>query len=154
PPSAPTTGETILDGFPAPPADLAAREDRWYRTVRWWSVVAWNEAVARSRASRPPAARPRTYPSLAAAPASPSPAVSYSGLSCGPAVDGLLRRYFGDVYAWAERIVHRESNCQPGAYNGREGCGNGSHASGLFQLCFPMHSRLLAAAGCGSVFDA
>lgn len=109
-------------------------------------------ADAKNRA----AAAPRiTYSAPPSVPVVSGGAVS--SLSCGPYIDGLLAQYFGNDYAWAERIVHRESSCQPGARNGK-GCDSSgqtdSHAIGLFQMCYPQHLASFVAAGCANPYDA
>jgi hypothetical protein len=145
--------------IPPPDPKWTENEARWYASVVFSARVAWDAAVARSRARgdvssvRSPSmpARPQTT----ATPATTQPsAASYSG-GCGSGyVHDLIVAAFPEVAAWALFVANRESHCEAGAYNGREGCGGGGHASGIFQLCWPMHSRLLAQAGCSSVFDA
>src|SRR5207302_1107746 len=87
----------------------------------------------------------------------PAIAGSSSGSGCGGVVGDLLARYFGDVLAWATRIVKRESHCTPGAVN-HGGCDasgrTNSHAMGLAQICMPLHQAVFAAIGCSDQLDA
>jgi hypothetical protein len=68
----------------------------------------------------------------------------------------LLVRYFGDVLAWAQRIVQRESGCDPGAYN-PAGCDSSgrtnSHAEGFWQICVPLNAWAFSRAGCSSPLE-
>jgi hypothetical protein len=75
--------------------------------------------------------------------ARPGPAVSstarpVSGAGCVGTVKAEIDAVFGAAASWAESIVWRESNCQPGARNGSSG------SAGLFQLLG--HEDLLRAA--------
>lgn len=56
-------------------------------------------------------------------------------------VDAMKRVWPESEWAWAERIMWRESNHQPTAYN-RSG------ASGCWQMMLPLHSRRFTAVGC------
>lgn len=56
-------------------------------------------------------------------------------------VDAMKRVWPESEWAWGERIMWRESNHQPTAYN-RSG------ASGCWQVMLPLHSRRFTAVGC------
>jgi hypothetical protein len=56
-------------------------------------------------------------------------------------VEAMKRVWPQSEWAWGERIMWRESNHQPTAYN-RSG------ASGCWQMMLPLHNRRFTAVGC------
>lgn len=74
--------------------------------------------------------------------------------SSGCAYAAQIRAAFPGDGDWAISVAWRESRCQPGAVNWGESCGSGSHAHGLFQMCFPMHLPTFRAVGCTDPLNA
>ena len=72
----------------------------------------------------------------------------------GCAYEAQIRAAFPTDGDWAVDIAWRESRCQPDAVNWGETCAPGSHAHGLFQMCFPLHAPTFAAVGCADPLSA
>jgi hypothetical protein len=103
-------------------------------TVDPTAFARWIEASVRTTTTT-------TLPApVAAAPAAPT--------TSGCAYEAQIRAAFPGDGDWAVMVAWRESRCQPGAVNWAESCGSGSHAHGLFQMCFPMHLPTFRAVGC------
>lgn len=83
----------------------------------------------------------------------PPPAPPVANTS-GCAYEAQIRAAFPSDGDWAVMVAWRESRCQPGAVNWGEACGSGSHAHGLFQMCFPMHLPTFEAVGCTDPLNA
>lgn len=97
----------------------------------------------------PPAKSPvaaTTPPTLPALDASVA-----AGASCPPDIANAIRAAWagtGDE-EWFIAKAWSESRCTAGAYNAGEACdGAGSHASGILQMCLPLHQAIFAAVGC------
>jgi hypothetical protein len=72
----------------------------------------------------------------------------------GCAYETAIRAAFPNDGDWAVSVAWRESRCQPGAVNRAETCApGGSHAMGLFQMCYPLHAPTFAAAGCNDPLE-
>ena len=114
-----------------------------YRAVgRWAAAVARNEQAARTTT---------TTTTIAARPSPTRSATSSSGC----AYEAQIRAAFPGDGDWAISIAWRESRCQPGAVNHAETCApGGSHAMGLFQMCYPLHAPTFAAVGCSDPLNA
>lgn len=112
-------------------------------TVDPAAFARWIEASARTTTTTTTLA-----PVVAAAPPSVAPTTS----DC--AYEAQIRAAFPGDGDWAVSVAWRESRCQPGAVNWGESCGSGSHAHGLFQMCFPMHLPTFQAVGCTDPLNA
>jgi hypothetical protein len=72
----------------------------------------------------------------------------------GCAYETAIRVAFPTDGDWAVSVAWRESRCQPDAVNRAETCASGgSHAMGLFQMCYPLHAPTFAAAGCSDPLE-
>lgn len=99
-----------------------------------------------------------SLPRTAASPAAVSIAAVPSSNGCAPDVAALVEQTFGaDAGWWFQVVIPRESHCEPGAVNWREGCDTSgqtnSHAVGLVQICMPQHRAAFAAVGCSDWHD-
>lgn len=114
----------------------------------------WDATVLRNDKAREEAAKMKVSADQGAVTRPPAAAPSMPDSECA----GLVEKYFGDVLDWAMRVVNRESGCNPGVINWREGCDSSgrtdSHAYGVFQLCWPMHQATFDAVGCSQPLDA
>lgn len=81
-------------------------------------------------------------------PASVAPVVAVAG-SC----EAMVQSIFPEVFIKAMQIVHHESRCTAGAFNGKRCNSDGSHAYGVFQLCLPLHADLFTGACAGKWTD-
>jgi hypothetical protein len=115
-----------------------------YRAVRQWvATVERNKAAARTTTT--------TTTTTAPTPVAAVPVASGSGC----AYEAQIRAAFPGDGDWAIGIAWRESRCQPGAVNQAETCASGgSHAMGLFQMCYPLHAPTFAAVGCSDPLNA
>lgn len=106
-------------------------------TVDPTAFARWIEASVRTTTT--------TITTTLPAPVAATPAVPTTS---GCAYEAQIRAAFPGDGDWAVMVAWRESRCQPGAVNWAESCGSGSHAHGLFQMCFPMHLPTFRAVGC------
>lgn len=107
-----------------------------------------------STTTSPPVTVPTTTvaPTTTTAPTTiPAPAPS-TPTGCG--YETAIRAAFPNDGDWAVSVAWRESRCQSDAVNRAETCApGGSHAMGIFQMCYPLHAPTFAAAGCSDPLE-